>query len=118
MVVGQWHGDIHQRRNGRDGALHETTKQTTDHVLPTTRDLKLGKEMVGLLISKHFGDFGWGQGKIKGYNSKRKFPFEIKWSDEQKSRFHQLTLDEYMEGGKEREAKAGDFTILVKVKEK
>ena len=85
-------------------------------ILP--RPLKLGKEMVGLLISKHFGDFGWGQGKIKGYNSKRKFPFEIKWSDEQKSRFHQLTLDEYMEGGKEREAKAGDFTIFVKAKEK
>ena len=85
-------------------------------ILP--RPLKLGKEMVGLLISKHFGDFGWGQGKIKGYNSKRKFPFEIKWSDEPKSRFHQLTLDEYMEGGKEREAKAGDFTIFVKAKEK
>ena len=85
-------------------------------ILP--RPSKLDKEMVGLLITKHFGDFGWGQGKIKGYNSRRKFPFEIKWSDEPKSRFHQLTLDEYMEEGKEREAKAGDFTMFVKAKQK
>ena len=52
MVVGQWHGDIHQRRNGRDGALHETTKQTTDNVLPTTRDGPGGDD--GRETPRHF----------------------------------------------------------------
>ena len=82
------------------------------HALP--RPSKLNKEVVGLLITKHFGDFGWGQGKIKSYNSKRKFPFEIKWSDELRPRFHQLTIDEYVETERKEGSKAGDFTIFTK----
>ena len=40
-------------------------------ILP--RPLKLGKEMVGLLISKHFGDFGWGKERSRDITAKENF---------------------------------------------
>ena len=78
------------------------------------RPNRLDGGVVGLQIVKHWGDFGWAIGRIKGFQKKRNLPFNIKWRDEAGERDHKLVLGEYIELRDVQEAKAGDFMILTK----